>query len=68
MSIAKSAFKAVRGANHEANILAVANKQIDAASYASDTMDRITDRQPEVRQQCARMEIAADRFRSAGMA
>ncbi|RXZ38508.1 phosphonate ABC transporter substrate-binding protein [Oxalobacteraceae bacterium CAVE-383] len=45
---AKSAFKAVRVTNHEANILAVANKQIDAAVFASDTMDRITARQPEV--------------------
>jgi phosphonate transport system substrate-binding protein len=45
---AKTAFKAVRISNHEANILAVANKQIDAAVFASDTMDRMTARLPEV--------------------
>ncbi|MDB5775722.1 MAG: Phosphonate transporter phosphate-binding periplasmic component [Herbaspirillum sp.] len=44
----KTAFKAVRTSNHEANILAVVNKQIDAAVFASDTMDRIVARMPEV--------------------
>lgn len=43
----KTAFKTIRSANHESNILAVANKQVDAAVFASDTMDRITARQPE---------------------
>ena len=32
----KTAFKTVRGANHETNILAVANKQVDAAVHSSD--------------------------------
>jgi len=32
----KSAFKAVRGANHEVNIMAVANRQVDAAVHSSD--------------------------------
>jgi len=44
----KTAFKVIRTSNHEANILAVANKQIDAAVFASDTMDRIEERQPAV--------------------
>lgn len=44
----KTAFKTVRGANHEANILAVANKQVDAAVFASDTYERIEARQPEL--------------------
>jgi phosphonate transport system substrate-binding protein len=43
----KTAFKTIRSANHESNILAVANKQVDAAVFASDTLDRITARQPE---------------------
>jgi len=43
----KSAFKTVRSANHETNILAVANKQVDAAVHSSDVLDRITARQPE---------------------
>lgn len=44
----KTAFKTVRGANHEANIMAVANKQVDAAVHSSDVLDRIKTRQPEV--------------------
>ncbi|SDY37049.1 phosphonate transport system substrate-binding protein [Collimonas sp. OK242] len=44
----KTAFKVIRTSNHEANILAVANKQIDAAVFASDTMARIEERQPAV--------------------
>ncbi|MES2106079.1 MAG: phosphonate ABC transporter substrate-binding protein [Pseudomonadota bacterium] len=47
----KTAFKTIRGSNHEANILAVANKQVDAAVFASDTYDRISARQPEVASQ-----------------
>lgn len=44
----KTAFKTIRGANHEANVLAVANKQVDAAVFASDVFDRIEARQPEI--------------------
>lgn len=44
----KTAFKVTRTSNHEANILAIANKQIDSAVFASDTMDRIEERQPAV--------------------
>ncbi|MCH8617823.1 phosphonate ABC transporter substrate-binding protein [Undibacterium sp. TS12] len=47
----KTAFKTVRGANHEANILAVANKQVDAAVHSSDVLDRIKARQPEMASQ-----------------
>jgi phosphonate transport system substrate-binding protein len=47
----KTAFKSVRSANHETNIMAVANKQVDAAVHASDTLDRIEARQPEVAKQ-----------------
>jgi len=43
----KTAFKTIRSANHESNILAVANKQVDAAVFASDTLAHITARQPE---------------------
>ncbi len=43
----KTAFKNVRSANHEANILAVANKQVDAAVHSSDVLERIEKRQPE---------------------
>jgi phosphonate transport system substrate-binding protein len=44
----KTAFKNIRGANHEANILAVANKQVDAAAHSSDVLERIEKRSPEV--------------------
>jgi phosphonate transport system substrate-binding protein len=47
----KTAFKTVRGANHETNILAVANKQVDAAVHSSDVLDRIKARQPEIANQ-----------------
>lgn len=44
----RSAFKNVRGGNHEVNILAVANKQVDAAVHSSDVLERIEKRQPEI--------------------
>jgi len=44
----KTAFKAVRGANHETNIMAVANKQVDAAIHSSDVLERVAARQPEI--------------------
>jgi len=44
----KTAFKNVRSANHETNILAVANKQVDAAVHSSDVLERIEKRQPDV--------------------
>lgn len=44
----KTAFKTIRSANHETNILAVANKQVDAAVHSSDVLDRIMERQPAV--------------------
>lgn len=47
----KTAFKTVRGANHEVNIMAVANKQVDAAVHSSDVLERITARQPEIAHQ-----------------
>lgn len=47
----KTAFKVIRGANHETNILAVANKQVDAAVHSSDVLDRITARQPDTASQ-----------------
>lgn len=47
----KTAFKTIRGANHETNIMAVANKQVDAAVHSSDTLDRVKERQPEIASQ-----------------
>jgi phosphonate transport system substrate-binding protein len=47
----KTAFKAVRGANHETNIMAVANKQVDAAVHSSDVLERIQMRQPDIANQ-----------------
>lgn len=44
---AKTAFKVVRSANHEANALAVANKQVDVATNNSENLDKIKTRQPE---------------------
>jgi phosphonate transport system substrate-binding protein len=47
----KSAFKTVRSANHETNIMAVANKQVDVAVHSSDTLERVKARQPAVADQ-----------------
>lgn len=44
----KTAFKTIRNANHETNIMAVANKQVDAAVHSSDVLERIHQRSPEV--------------------
>ena len=44
---AKTAFKIARSANHEANALAVANKQVDVATNNSENLDKIKERQPE---------------------
>jgi len=44
---AKTFFKVSRGANHETNALAVANKQIDVATSNSENLDKIKDRLPE---------------------
>jgi phosphonate transport system substrate-binding protein len=44
----RKAFKNIRGANHEANIMAVANHQVDAAVHSSDVLERVQHRQPEV--------------------
>jgi phosphonate transport system substrate-binding protein len=40
-------FKRAMRANHESNILAVASKQIDVATVASDGVDRMKIKQPE---------------------
>jgi phosphonate transport system substrate-binding protein len=42
----KTAFKVTRAANHEANALAVANRQIDVATCNSEMMDILKERQP----------------------
>lgn len=44
----KTTFRNIRGANHEANILAVVNKQVDAAVHSSDVLERVEKRSPEV--------------------
>lgn len=44
----KTAFKNIRAANHETNVMAVANRQVDAAVHSSDVLERIQERQPEV--------------------
>jgi phosphonate transport system substrate-binding protein len=44
---AKTFFRVSRGANHETNALAVANKQIDVATSNSENLDKIKDRLPE---------------------
>lgn len=43
----KAHFKVVRNANHEANALAVANKQVDVATNNSENLAKIEERQPE---------------------
>ncbi|MBI1892040.1 MAG: phosphonate ABC transporter substrate-binding protein [Burkholderiales bacterium] len=47
----KTAFKAIRSANHETNIISIANKQVDAAVHSSDVLEKIEARQPEVAHQ-----------------
>ncbi|GAB3476316.1 phosphonate ABC transporter substrate-binding protein [Polaromonas eurypsychrophila] len=44
---AKTAFKVSRGANHESNALAVANKQVDVATNNSENLDKVKDKLPE---------------------
>ena len=43
----KTFFKVSRGANHESNALAVANKQVDVATNNSENLDKIKDKLPE---------------------
>ncbi len=43
----KTLFKVSRGANHESNALAVANKQVDLATNNSENLEKIKERQPE---------------------
>lgn len=43
----KTLFKVVRNGNHEANILAVASRQVDVATANSEALDKIKERQPE---------------------
>jgi phosphonate transport system substrate-binding protein len=42
----KTFFKVSRGANHESNALAVANKQVDVATNNSENLDKIKDKLP----------------------
>jgi phosphonate transport system substrate-binding protein len=43
----KRLFKVVRNANHEANALAVANKQVDVATNNSENLQKLEERSPE---------------------
>jgi phosphonate transport system substrate-binding protein len=43
----KTTFKVVRGANHETNLLAVVNKQLDVATNNTENLERFTARFPE---------------------
>ena len=43
----KTMFKVARSANHETNLLAVANKQVDVATNNSESLDKLKERQPE---------------------
>jgi len=44
---AKTFFKVSRGANHETNALAVANKQVDVATNNSENLEKVKERLPE---------------------
>lgn len=44
----KDCFKAVTNANHEANIMAVANGQVDVATNNTENLRRIQDEKPEI--------------------
>lgn len=43
----KKCFKTIRNSNHETNLLAVANKQVDAAANNSEQVARTMDKAPE---------------------
>lgn len=43
----KTFFKVTRGANHESNGLAVANKQVDVATNNSENLEKMKERLPE---------------------
>ena len=43
----KTFFKLTRGANHETNALAVANKQVDVATNNSENLDKLKGKLPE---------------------
>ena len=43
----KTFFKLTRGANHESNALAVANKQVDVATNNSENLDKLKGKLPE---------------------
>jgi phosphonate transport system substrate-binding protein len=43
----KTFFKLTRGANHESNALAVANKQVDVATNNSENLEKIKEHLPE---------------------
>ena len=43
----KTHFKVSRSANHEANALAVANKQVDVATNNSENLEKVQNRYPE---------------------
>jgi len=43
----KAHFKTVRGANHEANLLAVVNKQVDVATNNNENLERFAARFPD---------------------
>src|SRR5215468_673140 len=47
----KSCFKTVRNANHQANAMAVANKQVDVATNNSEDLQRVEHTAPEARKQ-----------------
>jgi phosphonate transport system substrate-binding protein len=47
----KSCFKTVRNASHQANAMAVANKQVDVATNNSEDLQRLEGTAPEARKQ-----------------
>ncbi|MDY6816568.1 phosphonate ABC transporter substrate-binding protein [Marinobacter lutaoensis] len=48
---AKSAFKRTLNSSHETNALAVANKQVDVATFNTESFDRLKETQPEKAEQ-----------------
>jgi phosphonate transport system substrate-binding protein len=47
----KSCFKTVRNASHQVNAMAIANKQVDAATNNSEDLQRVANTAPEARKQ-----------------
>ena len=64
----KTCFRTVRNANHQANAMAVANKQVAAATNNSEDLQRVAAAAPDAQPDQDHLDLAAHPARSAGVA